>query len=173
MPLIRIIQISFIAIISFVSFYRWRFTCRIKLFLYHISFNGYCGLSFRFFLNEALNFCYSTYFFYRTRREKCTQVDHMTTDAILPTVYVCVYQSSNYCNIVRLMWTDFLQVMTQSIHLSQEKIDIGFCHGGTGDDIPEEIRTSIVRLIADHQCTSLHHATLQNRANLKSNTSFV
>jgi len=60
------------------------------------------------------------------------------------------------------MWTDFLQVMAQSIHLSQEKVDISFRYSGTGNDIPEEVGPSIVRLITNHQRTSLHHATFQN-----------
>lgn len=60
--------------------------------------------------------------------------------------------------------------MAQSVHLSQEEIDVSFRHGGTGNDVPEEVGTSIVRLIANHQCTRLHHAAFQNRADLKART---
>lgn len=60
--------------------------------------------------------------------------------------------------------------MTQPIHLGQEEIDVSFRHGSTRNDIPEEIWPSIVGLVANHQCTSLHHATLQNWANLKMQT---
>jgi len=65
------------------------------------------------------------------------------------------------------IWTDFLQIMTQSVHLGQEEVDIGLRHRGTGDDISEEVGPPIVRLIANHQRAGLHHAAFQNRADLE------
>lgn len=65
------------------------------------------------------------------------------------------------------VWTDFLQVMTQSVHLGQEEIDVSFRYGGTGNNIPEEVGPPIVRLVTNHQRTSLHHAALQDWTNLK------
>lgn len=65
------------------------------------------------------------------------------------------------------VWTDFLQVMTQSVHLGQKEIDVSFRYGGTGNNIPEEVGPPIVRLVANHQRTSLHHAALQDWTNLK------
>lgn len=63
---------------------------------------------------------------------------------------------------IAYIWTDFLQVMAQSIHLSQEKIDISLRYSGTGNDVPEEVGPSIIRLVTNHQSASLHHATFQN-----------
>lgn len=83
---------------------------------------------------------------------------------ILPTVSRLI---TAYCMINAYVWTDFLQVMAQSVHLGQEEIDVGLRYGGTGDNIPEEVGPSIIRLIANHQRTSLHHATLQDWTNLK------
>jgi len=65
------------------------------------------------------------------------------------------------------VWTDFLQIMTQSVHLGQKEVDIGLRHRGTGDDISEEVGPPIVRLIADHQRAGLHHAAFQNWADLE------
>jgi len=63
---------------------------------------------------------------------------------------------------IAYIWTDFLQVMAQSIHLSQEKIDVDLRYSGTGNDVPEEVGPSIIWLVANHQSASLHHATFQN-----------
>lgn len=61
-----------------------------------------------------------------------------------------VYQSSNRILYDLCLWTSFLQIMTQSVHLSQKKIDISFRYGSTGDDISEEVGSSIVWLVANH-----------------------
>lgn len=71
------------------------------------------------------------------------------------------------------VWIDSLQVLTQPVHLGQEEIDVGLRHGGAGDDVPEEVGPSIIRLIADHQRAGLHHAALQDGTDLEANGSLV
>lgn len=82
-------------------------------------------------------------------------------DAVLP--MMCTSRLiAAHRTINAYVWTDFLQVMAQSIHLRQEKIDVGLRYSGAGNNIPEEVGPSIVRLVTNHQRASLHHATFQN-----------
>lgn len=115
---------------------------------------------------DSSEFCYPSNsriynFSFKTYREKCTrnQINRECNSAndVCTSRLIAAHRTIN-----AYMWTDFLQVVAQSIHLSQEKIDIGLRYSGTGDDIPEEVGSSIVRLVANHQRASLHHAAFQN-----------
>lgn len=57
--------------------------------------------------------------------------------------------------------------MTESIHFREQKVHINFRNGCAGYDISEKVWPPIVGLISDHQCSGLHHSTLQYRADLK------
>lgn len=117
------------------------------MYVLHIDDIEFCDLSLKFMIS------------FKTCREKCIQTIHgygFANDACTSRL-IAAHRTIN-----AYVWTDFLQVMAQSIHLSQEKIDVGLRYSGTGNDIPEEVGPSIVRLVTNHQRTRLHHATFQN-----------
>lgn len=58
-------------------------------------------------------------------------------------------------------------VLSEAIHLREQEVDIALSDGGGGDDVAEEVGTSVVRLVAHHQRAGLHHAALQLCAHLE------
>lgn len=99
------------------------------------------------------------------KREECINHEYGFANDACTSRLIAAHRTIN-----AYMWTDFLQVMAQSVHLRQEKIDVDLRYGGTGNDIPEEVGPSIVRLVSDHQRAGLHHATLQNWTYLEAQT---
>lgn len=60
-----------------------------------------------------------------------------------------------------------LQILSESVHFVQQEINVLFSDSCWRYDVSEEVGTTIIRLVTHHQCTRLHHATLQDRANLE------
>lgn len=62
---------------------------------------------------------------------------------------------------------DRLQVVAQAVKLLQHKVDVLLGHGGRGHDGAEEVGTTIVRLVAHHHRSALHHPGLDNGTDLR------
>lgn len=60
-----------------------------------------------------------------------------------------------------------LQVLAQSLDFVQHEVDVLLGDGRRRDDRTEEIRTTIVRLVANHQRARLHHFALDDGADLR------
>ena len=63
----------------------------------------------------------------------------------------------------------FLEIMTQAIQFIQQKVNILLLDAGVRDDVTEKVGQISHRLVANHQCASVHHARLQLGSDLQLN----
>lgn len=59
------------------------------------------------------------------------------------------------------------------MNLIKHKVHIDLGHSGRRDDRPEEVRSPIVGLIAHHECALLHHASLDDGAELQEDDKYL
>lgn len=58
-------------------------------------------------------------------------------------------------------------VVSEAVHLAEEEVHISFSDSRWGDNVPEEIWSTVIWLVADHDSAGLHHTTLQLGAYLR------
>lgn len=59
-----------------------------------------------------------------------------------------------------------LEIVTETVHLFNEEINIDFGDGLIGNDTTEEVGQLALWLVANHQSTGRHHSTFQDRRDL-------
>ena len=59
-----------------------------------------------------------------------------------------------------------LEIVAETVDLFDEEVDVVLAHGLIGDDGAEKVGQFALRLVADHQRSSRHHATLEDRRDL-------